>query len=362
MGKTHTATLVSAAIAASLIGYAGGSRLFSNLRPPESEIQLRLVIPDEELELGRVYETSAREHVFHISNTSARPVTILTFETTCNCLGITPNGNVTLQPNETRSFAVKLSLASHNPQARWQVDEPYKVRFAAVYALDGQTQRSFEWVLNCTLVPTIRFRPSLYLGVISKRQLRIERSVEILATDEVGDIECAPSHGWTVEVTRKPSEAVGKRFVATIRSQGMLECRQVNDAVRLIPFGPNDQALPAKELKITGAIVEDVVSVPADVHFGRQVCGTSGVDAIRLHSLTNGKFQVKKAISRSGNVLVAPVANESGCFSIRCRFTESGNQETAADFVIEDEDGSQYSLLVPIRYCGTNAHPRSGAP
>jgi hypothetical protein len=49
-----------------------------------------LAVADEELDLGRVWETNRHEHIVHITNLLDRPVTIARFATTCDCLGITP--------------------------------------------------------------------------------------------------------------------------------------------------------------------------------------------------------------------------------------------------------------------------------
>ena len=108
--------------------------------PPDEAAKATLTIPEEELDLGRVWETNSHEHVVHVTNLTDRPVTITHFEKTCNCFAITPNADVTLEPHGTKAFALRLALNSRaGPSGRMEA-EPFRVRFAARY--EGQPERA----------------------------------------------------------------------------------------------------------------------------------------------------------------------------------------------------------------------------
>jgi hypothetical protein len=315
----------------------------------------RLVISEEELDLGRVYESSAYEHAFRITNAADQPVTIVRFETTCDCLGITPGAGVTLQPQETKTFTIKLSLASRVANTDSWGGEPYEVRFGAVYTGDGQGPYATAWRLRCVLVPTIRLRPStLQLGTQSERQPRIEQSVDIEATDEIRRIDAEAPSSWAVEIVRDQANLSPNRFQAVVRSQGKLTPRQVSDVIRLHPVGRDDNRLPGKELKLVGEIVRDVAAFPGEIHHGRQACGTAAEEAIRLRSLTDRPFRVKRVTARDSDLEVTHVEGkgQNGVYSLRLRFTKPGDQRAVAEFIIQDEDGTEYGLAVPVRYHG----------
>ena len=76
--------------------------------PPDEAAKATLTIPEEELDLGRMWETNSHEHVVQVTNLTDRPVTITHFEKTCNCFAITPNADVTLEPHGTKAFCAPI--------------------------------------------------------------------------------------------------------------------------------------------------------------------------------------------------------------------------------------------------------------
>jgi hypothetical protein len=101
--------------------------------PPDDAAIAVLTIPEEELDLGRVWEASSHEHVVHVTNQTDRPVTIRHFEKTCNCVTITPNAGTILAPHEIQAFTLRLGLSSRAIASDGMEAEPFRVRFAARY-------------------------------------------------------------------------------------------------------------------------------------------------------------------------------------------------------------------------------------
>jgi hypothetical protein len=44
----------------------------------------------------------------------------------------------------------------------------------------------------------------------------------------------------------------------------------------------------------------------------------------------------------------------------RLRIAKVGNQELSAAFVIQDEGGAEYTVVVPVRYQGIEGRPKTG--
>jgi hypothetical protein len=99
-----------------------------------------LAIPDEELDLGRVWETDRHEHTVHITNLLDHPVTINRFVKTCDCLGITPGEGVSLQAHECKPFVLQLSLVSRAGAAQQSGGDLFQVGFAAHYSTNDQVE------------------------------------------------------------------------------------------------------------------------------------------------------------------------------------------------------------------------------
>jgi hypothetical protein len=51
-------------------------------------------------------------------------------------------------------------------------------------------------------------------------------------------------------------------------------------------------------------------------------------------------------------VWVSPAPNSAFTFSIRTRFDKEGEQRAEVRFLVEDEDGSQFTVTVPLEYFG----------
>jgi hypothetical protein len=321
--------------------------------PSDEAVNAALTIPEEELDLGRVWETNSHEHVVHITNLTDRPVTITNFEKTCNCVTITPYADVTLEPRETKAFALRLGLNSRTKPSDPMATEPFRVRFAARY--EGQPEHAkAEWQLKAEVRPTIRLNPSVFrLGTRSDRQ-PIEEHIQIEAGPGVESIEGEPAAGWGLEISRVGAGEASRKFAGVLRRKGDARPGTVSDVIRFHPLDDQGRRLPPKELKVEGEVARDVVADPRELHHGRKPCGTSAEESIRLVSLTNRTFRVIAADSTSADLKVARVAGPGGgwLYSLQIRFTAPGEQEALAQFTIQDDEGKEFKVAVPVRYHG----------
>jgi hypothetical protein len=316
-----------------------------------------LRISEAELDIGRVYESSAHEHQFHITNSGDQAVTIRKFDMTCTCLGITPNADILLAPGESKAFTSKLALQTHGASLSSADGESFLVGFSATFTAEGQAPQAAAWQFRAVVLPAMHFNPiAVQFGTVSDRQAQIEKSVEIEALEQIQQIESMPSGEWTVEILPGEATPSSKRFRLIVRSTGPLQRRQVADTIWLIPVDREGKRLPVKELKVTGVIVGDVVAVPGQIHHGRQVCGAIVEEAIVLRSLAKRRFVVKSVTSSIADLEITrmgkEIENTGWTYSLRLRCTKTEDQEAIAEFVIRDEDGTECTLTVPVRYHG----------
>jgi Protein of unknown function (DUF1573) len=106
-----------AGLACNVILHYRRSKVNHELAPLAASEPL-LAIAATDLNLGRVHENDAYPHEISITNQADEPLTITRFLTSCDCAGISPAGNVTLQPHETRPFTMTLSLLSKDNEPR----------------------------------------------------------------------------------------------------------------------------------------------------------------------------------------------------------------------------------------------------
>jgi hypothetical protein len=313
-----------------------------------------LIIPDQELDLGRVYETDSFEHVFHITNRGDQPITITGFEKDCDCVQITPWSDVVLEPSATHSFAMKLSLRERfkNP---WSPQvSAFSIAFGAIYALEGRRQKA-EWNVRGLRVPTIQLNPTaLHFGVWSNREPPFEAVIDIAAAEEIAEVDCTAPPQWSVRATRPDNPSSPNGFQVVARYCERPAPRKVTDTIRLTPVTMTGDRLPAKEFRIEGEISRDVVAHPLEIQIGRRPVGATVEEAAALRSLTNRRFHVKRVSGGCKDLDIVPTGGEDGHeYMFRLRVAKPGDQELSAEFAIQDDEGPEFVVVVPIRYHGT---------
>jgi hypothetical protein len=270
---------------------------------------------------------------------------------------------VTLQPKETKVFALKLNLFLNREGVPNPAGEPFHIELEALEKVDGWDKPVASWTLKASVVPTIRLQTTnLYLGTISDRQASVEKTVEIQASAAISRIECEAPAAWNVEIVQDNASSLQGKMRAVIRPAGKLSPRVLAEKVRFIPVSRQGERHAAKELTIRGEVVPDAMPVPREIVHGQQPCGTTALEAVRLQSLTNRKFHVKKVTASTADLSVTRDKDEQEgwVFILGLRFTNTGEQQVTATFLIQDEDGTEYSVTVPIRYHGVpSGHAKS---
>ena len=233
--------------------------------------------------------------------------------------------------------------------------EAFQTTVRAVFSAMDQSRNVVTWDIHCQILPTIRLKASvLSFGIQSDCNPNFEQAVDIEASDMVSSVTCDAPPDWNVAVTAAAGNA---GFRAVIRSVRRLSPRDIEDVIRFTPVSREGRQLPAKDLKLRGRIVHDVIAVPAEIHFGQREFGTTGTESLCLRSLTGRKFRVESAIAASDNLIVKPSATDSDrrVYAASLNFAKSGGQETTVTFRIREEDENRvYEVMVPIRYKGVD--------
>jgi hypothetical protein len=314
-----------------------------------------LVVPDADLQLGRVYETSSYAHSLHFTNTADRSVTIKAFHTTCDCINITPEKDVEISPKETKIVHLALKLLSGQVVPPHPGGEHRNLELTAAYLLAGEALRTTSWRLNCTIVPTIQPQQTrIWIGMQSELSPVIQRSVDINATGDIAWIDCEAREDWSARIDQLQPAQSPRVFRLTVRSRGQLSPRRISDVIRLTPMSRQNERLAAKEIRLEGEIVRDVVAVPTGIYHGRRSQGTAAIEAISLRSLLNRKFRVRGLRPLRDDVEAAHAVDtgDDPIYSITTRFLRPGDQKTAVEFTIQDESGVEYAITVPVCYHG----------
>jgi hypothetical protein len=322
-----------------------------------------LVVAEDDLDLGRCYQTRSARHRFRITNRSTNTITLTRFDTSCECLRISPESDVVLQPSETKAFEVDLTLVSR-AQAATLSEEARRVSAGVRYTVTaGGEEHRTSWEFRCVLVPTIRCEPAIVrLGTLSARLPGIERIVRIKATEEVASVETEDNSAvWTVAIEREAPDSLPQSFRATLRAKEQRP-RLVSDRIRFRPVRRDGTRLPPIEVRIEGEVVEDVVAQPREIHFGRQAFEAMLEEAIQLHSLTDKSFRVTGYRTTVHALQVVPLAGGADSYAVKIRGVTLGVHQEVVEFTIADDTGRSFVLPVPVKYVGIDKAPPEVEP
>jgi hypothetical protein len=200
-------------------------------------------------------------------------------------------------------------------------------------------------------LPTFHLNPPvLSLGDHSEKEGTIEGTVDVMALPDVRSVECEGNARWDVEVQAPDESRKGYRL--KVRSKSKFGLEEIREKLTVTVRRENGELLPVKELAVVGKVVQDVVADPPQILFGRQTCGDSGTETVSFRSLTGAGFHVRPLASEGEGLKVVALGSGLGKFSVTMAIELEGKQSAVARFVVQEPDGTEYEVAVPVRYYG----------
>jgi Protein of unknown function (DUF1573) len=326
----------------------------------------RLIVAQEDLDLGTQYENDQFVHRFNVTNTTGEPITVNEWRKTCNCADVSPPAPVTFEPGETKQLTTTFKLRPKKRSDDPSKGELFEVRIYPIIRENDEDVKVAAWEFHCRILPTIHFYPPvLDLGLRSEKEAAIEGSTDVLALSDVRSLECLGSARWDVSVSTLDAKGQveaprGSKFRVTVRSKGKLQPEEIREMLTVTAVRENGDKLPIRELMLVGKVVHDVVADPPQIQFRRPDGGGSSTEMISLRSLTEGSFEVRSAASDGERLKIVPVEGSgSGHYALTMGFVQEGKQSTVARFLVRDADGTEYEVEVPVRYYGVKQRLRN---
>lgn len=320
------------------------------LSPPTTQPAPRpaLAFAEDDLTFGPIPESEPIERDLRLTNTTAEPITVERFDTSCSCLGVEPAGSLTLAAGETKTLRIKLK-ASIPANAKLSADGLFDetVTVTAVVPTmvhpTGRLRAEFRY----TVRQTVRFEPAaVQLGVVSHREPLTAKATLTLRSP-ITEVRVLPHPEWVVSVTAKGDT---RELALTPTKPGVP--RVVNDSIQVIPVGGDGEDRPARPLGIRGEVKHDITSSPPDILLGRLTLGTKSEETIRLVSRTNREFTVPILPTATDDIVVVASDTDPLSFTLRIDIRGRGEQERHLSVTVRQDDGTDATLRIPIRYLG----------
>jgi hypothetical protein len=338
---------IVAVVAARALGLWVGESLFSPPTNPTSTPAL--VFAEGDLTFGPIPESEQVERELRLTNTSAEPITIERFETTCSCLGVETAGGLTLAGGETKSLRIKLK-ASIPVNANLPADGLFHetVTVTAVVPATVHLPRRLPTQFRYTVRQTVAFDPPVVsFGVVSHREPLVAKAT-LTMLPPITDVRVLPHPEWDVKVTAKGKHQ--REVMATPTRLGVP--RVLNDLLQVVPVGQDGEERPTRFVAIRGEVMQDIVSTPADLSLGRVKVGTTVEDSCRLISLTGRKFEVGLATSDKPEVTTSADPSDPCLLNLRVRTTATSDQVRWVVVTVKQDNGQACDVRIPVRYLG----------
>lgn len=347
---------LSMAVAAYWSGNIGYGWYQAWARSSERPTDLPLLVADDELELGNVNECEAHKHTIRIRNTSNSLLLIHSISSSCDCLGITPDKNLRLEPNSAASLTLTLKTVADKRQARQGGRNLLAVPLRAQYTKEGEESPSLaEWVLQGAIQPAVILdTESIDIGARSILGPALAYEINVQTMPFVAEVECRAPSPWICRVEKRPVANAETRYKVRVTFSQLLEPQRVDGILQINPIDHEGNRLPAKEVQLAGELLPDVIATPQSINLGRGVVGSKHTEWLRVDSLTKRDFQITKA-SADEDLNVAEVKElgaTGGVYKLVVAMNQAGEQQRSVRFTVAGIGQIPHEIVVTVRYIG----------
>ena len=200
------------------------------------------------------------------------------------------------------------------------------------------------WTLTGRIRPTLRATAATVdFGTMSRYANDVEQRIDLLAAPDIESVNADAGTAWATSVMKTVDG-----YQVTLRPSGKLVPWRIAGKLRLVPVRTGKE-LEARNIPLTGEVVEDVQPTTPMIHFGRGAVGANGEEFVGLRSLTGQPF---KLIEAKGSASLGVRQEAETRFRVSLPFTKKGDAEEEVSFYVEDAKGRKFRIALPVRYFG----------
>lgn len=311
-----------------------------------------LVVEDKALDLERVWEDKHFELVLPIENRSGAEVSIEGFDTSCNCLSVTPESLV-IPAGESREVRMKVDLTMGN-RGEAERDLSVSISPQVTNPLPGQK----AWTLKGRVRTVLQLTPpQLSLGRTSVRaQAPLSKAVLVRTLIPLQELRAQLNSEFaSVQVTRLAETP--DQFKVVVGARPGAGVGPLRFEVLLEPVAKSGERLPRTVLTVAGLVTEDVCAVPAEVLLGARAMGSIVEENVTLVSLTKQRFEVAGIeLDANCGLSIEPAEQNSlpyqKGFLLKQRVEKTQQQSTTVTFRLRTNGDREETAKLKIHYYG----------
>jgi hypothetical protein len=321
-----------------------------------------LVVGQQYLDFGEVWEDPAFAWVIPIENRSAETIRIVEFVPTCSCTAVKPSQleltpgtksevRLTLDLRDRRVNSGTTSAARSQPASIDASIREFSVEVASrAQDIHGHSLPSMAWTIRgkvrkgLSLNPSVlNFGESLFRGsTFAPRSVIVEAHTPLRSLEA----KCDPAKA-SVEV-RRPAHG-DNRYELTILPRETLPSGDLEFAIPLSAVTEDGSRLPPVELRVQGRIQDDIQSTPSTVVLGACSQGHVVSDTVVLWSHSGKPFEVDRVECDAQGLTVerGKTLADGKEFRITQKIVNKGEHSTSIRFVLRP-GGTKSNVVLPL--------------
>ena len=326
-------------------------------RPPA------LVVEEQYLWLGEVWEDPAFVWTLPIRNTTDEDIAIAGFNTSCSCSKLEPS-SLTVPAHGVAEVRLTLNLLNLTDKENHdELSYSFAVSFSPILKKHHDVQSHHGWtirgkvrrLLEISPNATISFDDQLTFGQpFPKAQAKVKAAV---ALDDIF-VECDPNKG------RASIQKIGEQqFLLTVSLEESHPVGSVHFPIILRPCKGTEN-LPRKAVAVEAYIHNEIEPLPELIALGACQIGSTLQETVRLISRTGKNFYTdtwrvhSTAGTQQGNdVKIEKIVDSPNDFSIRIFVNSLGDQRREVYFVTKIIPEKRSVIVrLPLSFWGIASH------
>ena len=324
-----------------------------------------LVVDEQYLSFGEVWETEQLDLDLPITNTTKRAIDVTGFLLSCECLEIQPD-SLTIPPGETRICHLKLNLLARQDQniaaatdfakggpATTRAYKRVNVKIVPVTA--GSTSWQQGWVIHGSVRQMVSFKPAQvsFTESLVKGMRYPSAAVKVAVKVPVENVivDCDP-HMAKFSLERLENSLT--EYILRIAPKEELPIGLFAFPIRLRVITGKGETLQSRSLFVRGEVVEDVQAIPSRLYLGSHAIGKAVSETVLLRSNSGSNFEVDGIENENPDVTIKPSGDyRSGGKSFRIVqiITGSGWHQRKVQFIIQHGPGERsQKIKVPLQW------------
>lgn len=297
-----------------------------------------------------VIQGEAIESPLRIRNLTNSSITLSHFEIGCSCLGITPNRNIVLLPNQTKTILIKLRADSTNSKIDLESGlSSGSTVLTAVYKKAKSEPSKVSAIVRYTIRAEVLLNPaSIDFGIISHRSPLVG-STTIRLFSPTRSVKILPHPDWHTHL--EPADA--QSWTLYVKASRPMDPRTVHESIEYVVRTEDGRNCPIRSIPLRGEIVEDIHTIPSTLHFGKIQLDHQREESFRIESRTGRKFFMKRWECDSTDVKLTRYTEEENTLLVSLipkRHGSSIECEHTIRVVVVDDRAAEHLITIPVRY------------